>query len=396
MSSTGSRRRPSSWVALVCVALLVVAAALFLVLRDAGGTRLTAYFDRAVGLYPDSSVRVLGVPVGKIDSVRPEGSVVRVELTVNDGVDIPANVGAVVVAPSLVSDRYVQLTPAYDAGETIESGAVIPRERTATPMELDDLYASLDKVAGALGPEGANSSGALSGALDTVAKNMRGNGKNLNTTVRGLAELSRTFDESKGDLFATVRNLAEFTTMLAASDRQLNELFDRVSDVTGFLADESGDVDGALSTLATALADVHDFVDENHKALSSNVEKLAGVTKVLSDQRGALAEVLDVGPAGLNNFINSYDAASGTVATRGNFNELTFAPVLTLCRILNATTPREVPSTVAERCKELAPVLDGTLKLPSASQLIASLSKGERPPMPLPMTGVAERLGGGR
>ncbi|MGH3451750.1 MAG: MCE family protein [Haloechinothrix sp.] len=392
-----SGRGLSSWVALACVVALVLATGLWAITRDRDGLHLTAYFDRAVGLYADSSVRVLGIEVGKIDKVQPQGAVVRVDFTVEPGIEVPRNVGAVVIAPSLVSDRYVQLTPAYESGETIESGGVIPRDRTATPIELDDLFASLNDLATTLGPDGANAEGALSGALGTIADNLDGNGKNLNKTVSRLAELSRTFEASKGDLFGTVQNLASFTAMLEKSDRQMNELFDRVADVTGFLAAESGDVDAALSSLATALADVDGFVDDNNELLSSNVEKLAGITKVLVDQRAALAEVLDAGPTGLNNFINAYDAASGTVATRGNFNELTFAPVVTLCRLLNATTPAEVPSAVADTCEELAPVLDGALKLPSPSQIVSSFSKGEPPPLPLPLTDVVEQIpGGGR
>ncbi|MGH3517281.1 MAG: MCE family protein [Haloechinothrix sp.] len=393
--ATKPRRSLYSWVALCCVVALVLAAGSWAILRDRDGIQLTAYFDRAVGLYADSSVRVLGIEVGKITKVEPQGAVVRVDFTVDEGIEVPKDVGAVIIAPSLVSDRYVQLTPVYESGETIESGGVIPSDRTATPIELDDLFASLNDLSTALGPDGANSDGALSGALDTIADNLDGNGKNLNNTVSRLAELSRTFETSKDDLFGTVQNLAGFTEMLQTSDRQVNELFDRVADVTGFLAEESDDVDAALSLLATALHDVHGFVDDNDELLSSNVEKLAALTKVLVDQRAALAEVLDEGPTGLNNFINSYDAASGTVATRGNLNELTFAPVLTLCRMLNATTPRELPSTVAEKCAELAPVLDGTLQLPSPAQIINSFSKGEPPPLPLPLTNGIERSPGG-
>lgn len=394
-SSTG--RGAYTWTALACVVVLVLAAGAWAAFATSAGTRLTAYFDRAVGLYPDSTVRVLGIEVGRITEVRPQGAVVRVDMTVESGVDIPQGAKAVVIAPSLVSDRYVQLTPAYESGERMESGAVIPRERTATPIELDELFSSLNNLATALGPDGANSEGKLSRALDTMADNLRGNGQNLNDTVNQLAKLSRTFEGSKGDLFDTVKHLGSFTTMLARSDRQLDQLFDRVVDVTGFLAEESDDVGAALSSLATALTDVRSFVDDNSELLSSNVDKLASVTEVLVDQRAAVAELLDIAPTGLNNFINAYDATSGTIGIRGNLNELTYPPVLMLCRLLKAGTPENVPPTVAETCKKLAPLIDGTLNLPSASEIMAALNRGEPPPLPLPMAGVVEPAqGGGR
>lgn len=391
--SIGSRtgQQVYRWVAAACVVALVVTAGLWLVFRDSGGTRVSALFDKTVGLYAGSSVRVLGVQVGQITGVTPQGPVVRVDMRVDPGVQIPANAGAVVVAPSLVSDRYVQLTPAYDSGPVMASGTVIPKDHTATPMEIDDLYGSLDKLSTSLGPNGANAGGALSNLLDTAAKNLDGNGKNINDTVTELADLSRTLDDSKGDLFSTVRNLQSFTTALADSDDQLNQFYARVADVTGFLADDSDDVGKALSSLASSLGDVQQFVEENRDLLTSNVDKLASVSKVLVDQRSALAEVLDVAPTGMTNFINSYDAASGSIAIRYNANEFTNPLATTLCRVLKAATPAGLPDVVSNLCQDLQPVVDGIAKVPSIPQLMADMNAGKVPPLPLlPLVSIPE------
>lgn len=384
---------PARAISLGLVAALLLSGVAVVLTRDTQNTELTAYFDRAVGLYEDSSVRVLGLDVGTITQVQPEGENVRVDLAIDDDIDLPADANAAVVAPSLVSDRYVQLTPVYEGGEKLSSGAVIPEERTATPAEIDELFESLDSLATDLGPEGVDADGSLSGALDTVAENLDGTGENLNETVTDLAELSRTFDRSGDDLFDTVENLGEFTTMLASSEQQLDELFDRMADVTGFLADESDDVDAALSSLAVALDDVHGFVDENEEALSSNVEKLSSLTHELVDNRSELAEVLDIAPTATSNFINAYDAASGTIAVRGQLNELTYPPVMMLCRVLGNALPlpEDVPRDVAGVCDELAPILDGPLQLPSVSEILNSLSQGELPSLPQPLTNVLDR-----
>lgn len=366
-----------------CVVALLLTAGLWLAFRDTGGTRISALFDKTVGLYAGSSVRVLGVQVGEITGVTPQGADVRVDLRVDPGVRIPATAGAVVVAPSLVSDRYIQLTPAYDSGEVMASGAVIPRILTATPMEIDDLYSSLDKVSTALGPRGANSHGALSSLLNTAAKNLDGNGKNLHDTVGELAGLSRTLDDSKGNLFATVRNLQSFTTALADSDNQLNEFYQRLADVTGFLAKDSGDLGSALSSLASSLGDVQRFVTQNKNGLTSNVDKLASITKTLVAERSALAETLDVAPTGLTNYLNSYDAASGSIAIRYDANELTNPLFTTLCRVLKQGTPVGLPDVVGKLCDTLAPVVDGVARVPPISQLLAGIADGTLPPLPL-------------
>ncbi|MEU3274149.1 MCE family protein [Saccharomonospora sp. NPDC006951] len=378
-----NQRSLYTWLAAACVALLVLATALWWLLRDSGATRFSAYFDKTVGLYEGSSVRVLGIPVGTITGVTPEGGAVRVDMAID--VPVPADAGAVVVAPSLVSDRYVQLTPAYESGPKLAEAEVIPLERTATPVELDDLYGSLNELSTSLGPDGANSDGALAGVLDTAAANLEGNGTAFNDTVSRLAELSGTLENSKGDLFSTVTNLQEFTSTLADSDRQLNEFYGRVAEVTGFLAEDSADVGEALSSLGSSLGEVKKFVTDNRDLLSSNVSKLAGITGVLVDQRAALAEVLDVGPTGMNNFINTYDAASGSISVRYNANELAHPLMQTLCKLVSAGTPEQLPDALGPLCRSLAPIVDDTLKVPSLSQTLNSLQNGELPPLPLPL-----------
>ncbi len=69
---------------------------------------LTARFDRTVGLYEQSDVRILGVKVGQVTGIEPEGDSVRVEMEYDAKYDLPADAKAVVVAPSIVSDRYVE------------------------------------------------------------------------------------------------------------------------------------------------------------------------------------------------------------------------------------------------------------------------------------------------
>ncbi|WP_420810147.1 MCE family protein [Halopolyspora algeriensis] len=376
------------------VLVLLLSTVLWWVLQESG-TRITAYFDKAVGLYPDSSVRVLGIEVGEIERVTPRGGRVRVDMHVDAGVTIPADAKAVVVAPSLVSDRYIQLTPAYAEGPRMSSGATIPNDRTATPAELDELYRNVNKLSKALGPEGANKRGALSDLLDSGAKALDGNGETLNATVERLGELATTLSNSEEDLFATVDNLNEFTATLAKSDRQIRQFYGKLADVTGFLAGEREQVGAALSSLATALTDVKKFIENNRATVSSNVENLTDITQALVDQRKALAEVIDVAPLGASNFVNAYDAETGAIGVRVHINELTHPPVLMVCKLLEYSTPKPVPEQVDKACDKLQPVLDGTLKLPSVGETLHHLQQGELPPLPLPVLEVTPTKGTG-
>lgn len=374
-------------IAMACVLALVATAALWWIFSGMNERKVTAHFAGAVGVYPGGDVRVLGVKVGTIDEVVPEGKTVRVVFSVDREVRIPQNAQAVVVSPSVVSDRYVQLAPAYTGGPTMGDNAVIPRERTATPVELDELYQSLDKLTTALGPNGANADGALADLLNSAAKNLEGNGQALNDTLKNLGQATRTLSGSKEDLFATVDNLQKFTAMLAANDSQVRDFNKQLADVTKLLADERGDLGAALNELATALQQVQGFIKDNREVLKSNVDKLASITQVLVNQRAALAETLDVAPLALGNLQNSYNAASGTLDTRANINELNQPPIVLICKLVQQATPNNVPPVLAQTCKQLEPILSGAVPLPTPAQALSDLNAGKLP-LPLPVAGV--------
>ena len=373
-------RRQLQFTGLVAVIAVLVASGLYLVMQ--GPTRMvTAYFTSATGVFEDNSVRVLGVPVGDIVSIKPEGTRVRVEMRIDDpDLKLPADAKAIVVSPSLVTGRYVQLAPTWSGGPELQDGAVIPVERTAVPLGVDDLARTADELARALGPDGVNSQGALSNALDVGAANLDGNGRALNDTIRNLGELSGTLADSREDLFGTVRELQSFTSMLASNDSEVREFNKRLADVAGFLADERGDLATAVRELSIALGEVADFVRDNRELVKSNVDRLTDVTEVVVDQRKALAEVLDVAPTALGNLALAYNGSSGTLDTRANLNELSMPIPALVCELLRRSGP--VPPELATACGKLAPVLDGLVPLPTAAEVITSLQNGQLPPVP--------------
>lgn len=304
------------------VAIAVAAAVALVVAQRPDGTRITVYFTTAVGVYAGSDVRVLGVKVGTVDSVRAEGTQVRTVMTVDHGVDVPIGAKAVAVAPSLVADRYVQLTPAYTAGPKMADGTVIPAGRTATPIELDQVYDSVKKLAAELGPDGLNKDGALSRLLETGAENLSGNGRDIRTTTERMAQAAKTLSGSQRDLFATVRGLQTFTTMLKTNDGQVRQAERQLADVAEFLAADRHELDAALKALTVALARVKVFIHDNRAQVSANVGKLAEITQLLVKQRRSLAEALDVQPLNATNILNAYDPGTRTLMGRQNLGEL--------------------------------------------------------------------------
>ncbi|KQS59264.1 mammalian cell entry protein [Geodermatophilus sp. Leaf369] len=302
----------------LAAAVLLVGTLGWIVLRPAGQMRVTAWFGQAVGLYEGSDVRVLGIDVGEITRVTPMGDRVRVEMLVDEDYDVPAEAVAVILAPSLVADRYVQFAPVYSGGPTMADGAEVPLERTATPVELDQVYGALDDLSVALGPTGANADGALSDLVEVGAANLDGNGQALNSTLTGFSQAVETLAENRDDLFGSVENLQVFTSALATVDAQVGQFNDNLAAVSEQLAGEREDLAAAIALLSSALGQVAGFVQQNTALLTTNVDRLSAVTLTLVQQREALAQVLDVAPAAIGNLAHAYNPDYGTLDTRDN------------------------------------------------------------------------------
>ncbi|MDQ0993774.1 MCE family protein [Streptomyces sp. V3I7] len=358
--------------ALALLTALAVVATLAVVLwPHPEPVRVTAYFPRSVGLYPGSDVRVLGVRIGEVKKITPQGRRVRVELEYDHGREVPADAQAAIVNSSVVSDRYLQLLPVYRKGPVLRDGAVIPESRTAVPVELDRVFDSLHTTSEALGPSGANKDGALARLLGVSADNLQGQGKNLNQSVADLSQAVTTLSDGRRDLFGTVRNLQVFTAALAADDKSVRSFNGNLADVADQLAGERKDLAAALKYLAQALGDVADFVKHNKKALASDVHGLSKVTKVLVTQRAALEELLDVAPTGLSNLYNTYNPSSGTLDTRNNA-QLPQDPASLLCSLLRTTGDEGGKNP---DCAELRKLFASLPKVPTAPAATGTVDK---------------------
>jgi len=328
--------RPVALLSIVLAVALLVAVVAWV--RHDDRRVVTAQFTKTVSLYVGSGVRVMGVPVGTIESVRPTPQYVEVTMRIDDGVRIPEDVDAVVISPSIVGDRFVQLTPAYTSGPELPDNATLDLTRTAVPLELDDVYQGIDDLTVALGPTGANKNGALSDLLDSTAKNWGGQGAQFHQTIEDIAKLTGTLDDNKDEFFGTARELEGFIGTLAANDKTVRAFNQSLSQVSQLLSGERSELSASLHNLAIALDQVSTFVKENKESLGRNIKGLDKVVKILVKQRGALDEILRAGPDALSNLNLTYNPQAGTLDTRSNLdnigNQISSDPALLLCTVL--------------------------------------------------------------
>jgi virulence factor Mce-like protein len=322
--------------AVALVGLIAAAAAIIVRQTVFRPTTITAYFTVATGIYPGDDVRVSGMKVGAIKAIQAEGTHAKMTLTVDHGVRVRADTKAVIVAQNLVAARYVQLTPAYrSSGPTMPDRAVIPVERTAIPVEWDQVKEQLTRLATDLGPNSKVSTPSVARFIDSAANALGGNGDKLRQTLAQLSGVGRILADGSGNLVDVIKNLQTFVTALRDSDQQLVLFNNRLATLTSVLDDSKPDLDAALTQLSTATGEVQRFIAGSRDQTSEQLQRLADLTQILVDNRMALQNVLHVAPNALANAYNDYDPDYGAI--RGGFSISNLAnPVWSYCSLMES------------------------------------------------------------
>ena len=354
----------------VATAVVLLAATFLVLVRDTSETKtVTAHFPRAVSVYKGTDVRILGVNVGRVTAVIPEGNSVRVDMEYDAKYKVPTDAKAVIVTPTLVADRFVQLTPAYHGGALMADGADIPLPDTGVPVELDRIYASLRDLSEALGPNGVNKDGTLDHLLQAGAKNLKGEGRLGNQMLTRLSQAADTFGRGSGDLFATVTQLAKFSQVLGNNDRLVRAFIKDLSGMSSSLVGERVELQRALGAVARAVGTVKGFVHDNHRALVTDLEKLTSVMKVINSERDSIDTALQVAPLALGNlavaFNNQTNSIGSRIGVNGTFGDMDGF----LCSIvMQSGMPRASKDLACKIFKQLEPAENQTGKQAASRQ----------------------------
>ena len=335
---------------LIAIAVVVALVAAGVALFWPGGDQkyVNAAFPRTVSLYEGSEVKILGVAVGKVDTVVPTGTIVKVRFHYDAKYKVPADAKAVVISPTVVGDRFIQLTPVYSGGGVMENNARLGVDQTATPLELDEIFGSINDLNIALGPDGANKAdaggvGPLTRLLDSTARNFGGQGVEFNRTLKNFGRLTKTLADNKDELFGSLSKVEKFTTTLAKNDTTVRRFNDSLAGGADLLAGERQELAAVLQNLSEAMVQVRSYVKDNKAKLTSNISGLNRISKTLVKRREALDATLKYAPAALNNLFLAANVKEGTLDTRDNagqlFSQLQQSPAAVLCSFVQQGDP---------------------------------------------------------
>jgi phospholipid/cholesterol/gamma-HCH transport system substrate-binding protein len=299
--------------------------------------KITALMGDSAGLFVGNDVGILGVTVGKVTAIKPDGANVRVTMEVDADQAVPADAGAVVVARSVATDRYVELTPVYHSGARMKDGAVIAQPRTRTPVDFDDVLGALNTFATGIAGTAGNKD-AIKNILKAGSSALAGKGETFNRAVTALGGAVDSISDQRGNITSTVKSLDNLTGTIAANQQLVKNFITQVSQASTLLAGERQNFQSSLRALSSAVTQVADFAHQNRQQLVSVLSQSSTVLKSLLTKRSQLTEILQVMPVTLQNLHSIYH--NGRIRVRVDPTVLT--PLGSLVNTLCVALPTDI------------------------------------------------------
>jgi len=240
-------------VVLIAAAITVVAVLLFR--GGGGGYEVSATFANAGQLVKGNQVEVGGRPIGTINDIElTDDGRARITMALDDYAPLHEGTRATIRSNSLsgIANRYVALELGPDSAPKIEDGGQIGSDDLTAPVDLDQLFNTLDK--------------------DTRA--------GLQKFVQGSAE------QIDGKSEQASESLHYLNPALSTSSQLINEIVSDKATFQHFVTD--------TSQVVQALA-------ERRRDLSALVGNANATTAAIGDENVALARGLDLLPDTLRN-----------------------------------------------------------------------------------------------
>ncbi|MEV6221053.1 MlaD family protein [Nocardia fluminea] len=272
-------------------AFLVVAALLIWMVRvtlqrDVTGDThsYSAVFSDVSGLRVGDDVRVAGVQVGRVDSIRIHGPHAEVGFRIQRDQLVYGNTIASVTYQNLIGQRYLGLSRA-ESGDpaTLEPGARIPLERTEPSFDLSGLLNGFQPLFSALDPQDVDN---LTSAL---IRALQGNDGAVAALITETATLVQSFAGPDQILGALIDNLSAVMTTLAGQSAGLQTTFAQTRKIFDALESRRDTLLDQTTRISTVVADAAAVVDGAGPSLTEFMNREPGFARHFVDGKERFA-----------------------------------------------------------------------------------------------------------
>ncbi|GAA0504815.1 MCE family protein [Saccharopolyspora thermophila] len=213
-------------------------------------------------LLPESDVKVRGMVVGRVVSVKSTGDGAELYLALDPerAKELPSNVSARLLPRTLFGERYVSLElPEQAAADTLTSGAVIEQDRTRAGIELEQVLADTMPVLQAVHPDD------LAVTLNALDQALAGRGKPLGETLSQLNTYLDGINPSVPDLRENLRELVGVARTYEQAAPDVIEALGNLSTTARTLVEQRQNLTALTGQLTTTSGDLTMFLQNNRQ-----------------------------------------------------------------------------------------------------------------------------------
>ncbi|OBC01063.1 mammalian cell entry protein [Mycobacterium sp. 852013-50091_SCH5140682] len=280
--------------AVFAVVMVVLTAFLFMTFSQYRGGSYNGYsavFSDASRLKAGDTVRVAGVRVGTVKDVSlQQDRSVRVEFEADRNIALTTGTKAAVRYLNLVGDRYLELMDSPGSTKLLPAGSQIPKDRTASALDLDLLLGGLRPVIQGLNPQDVN---ALTSSLIQI---LQGQGDSLDSLMNRTSSFSNTLADNDQVIQQLIDSLNTVVGTLGKDGGKFSTTIDRLEQLVSGLSQDRDPIGTAITSLDNGTASIASLLTQARPPLKGSVEQLNRVATVLDDQKATLDSGLQKAP----------------------------------------------------------------------------------------------------
>jgi virulence factor Mce-like protein len=291
----------------------------------------------SIGLYVGNPVTQMGYQIGKVTSITPGTTDVRVDFRVNERRLLPVDAKAIVRSTSILADRSLELVGNSESGPHLRAGECIPLTRSWTSKSLSEVIGSATNFVNGINPAGSTNAGDVVRQLDQALHN---NGAGVNKLLTTSSAVVHSPDQAISDIGSVITNLAELSSTITEVRGPLKEALlnaeQNMSDVAVTLDGGNHMVGGFIGAVET-IVDVEDNLGDQE--VQFTLDAMSVALRKLSAHAPWLANLLNPVPWWVNTLANHFNNREFHISYRPPLYRVRTPNGLALCGIMNASTP---------------------------------------------------------
>lgn len=292
--------RPKLLVATLCAGALALSGCGFNGLYGAplpGGAdlgshpyKVVVYFDDALDLVPQSSVRVNDVAVGKVTDITLAKWQAKVTVQVNGSVDLPDNATAEIAQTSLLGEKYVSLDqPVGQPSSTkLKNGSVIRLDHSRSAAEVEEVLGALSLL---LNEGGLRQIRVIGDELVTALK---GREPQIRDLLNQLNTFVGTLDNQKNDITNALVSVDKLAQTLNRQKKVLTDALDTYPQALRVLSQERTKLVKLLTSLDHLGVVATDVINSTQQGLVTSLKSLNPVLTQLQAAGDAFPKALKI------------------------------------------------------------------------------------------------------